>query len=67
MLHRDLKPSNVFVTSTGGVKIGDFGMARTFGSPNKKMTVAVATLYVAFYYNFTLIIVLRISVLSISC
>jgi cyclin-dependent kinase 7 len=33
-MHRDLKPANVFLdTKTGVCKIGDFGFARTYGTP----------------------------------
>ena len=30
-MHRDVKPANVFVLSSGGAKLGDFGIARVLG------------------------------------
>ena len=36
VLHRDLKPSNILLNNKGGVKIGDFGLARFFSNVAKK-------------------------------
>ncbi|KAH8289683.1 hypothetical protein KR054_009231 [Drosophila jambulina] len=43
ILHRDLKPNNLLVNSDGILKIGDFGLAKTFGSPNRIYTHHVVT------------------------
>ncbi|RZF39872.1 hypothetical protein LSTR_LSTR008477 [Laodelphax striatellus] len=43
ILHRDLKPNNLLVNSAGVLKIGDFGLARFFGSPNRIYTHQVVT------------------------
>lgn len=43
ILHRDLKPNNLLVNSAGILKVGDFGLAKFFGSPNRINTHQVVT------------------------
>ncbi|KAJ9599253.1 hypothetical protein L9F63_010255, partial [Diploptera punctata] len=43
ILHRDLKPNNLLVNNKGILKIGDFGLAKFFGSPNRIYTHQVVT------------------------
>ncbi|XP_065851006.1 cyclin-dependent kinase D-3 [Euphorbia lathyris] len=38
VLHRDMKPNNLLISSNGQLKLGDFGLARIFGSPDRKFT-----------------------------
>lgn len=43
ILHRDLKPNNLLVNASGVLKIGDFGLAKLYGSPNRINTHQVVT------------------------
>jgi len=43
ILHRDLKPNNLLVNANGILKVGDFGLAKAFGSPTRIYTHQVVT------------------------
>jgi serine/threonine protein kinase len=45
VLHRDLKPQNLFINKEGELKLGDFGLARFFNIPLKKLTDEAVTLW----------------------
>lgn len=45
ILHRDLKASNLLLSNKGILKVGDFGLAREYGSPLKNYTPIVVTLW----------------------
>lgn len=45
ILHRDLKTSNLLLSHKGILKVGDFGLAREYGSPLKSYTPVVVTLW----------------------
>ena len=44
VLHRDLKPANVFVEN-GTVKVGDYGLCKSIGSPSERQTRNVGTVH----------------------
>jgi serine/threonine protein kinase len=47
VLNRDMKPNNLLIGSNGQLKLADFGLARIFGSPDRKFTHQV---YFSTYY-----------------
>merc|ERR1712002_484797 len=45
ILHRDVKASNLLLSHNGVLKVGDFGLAREYGSPLRPYTPIVVTLW----------------------
>lgn len=43
VLHRDIKPNNLLIAQDGEVKLADFGLARSFADPARRMTSNVIT------------------------
>ena len=42
---QDLKPNNLLINDEGVLKLGDFGLAKFYGSPSRVYTNQVVTRY----------------------
>ena len=45
ILHRDLKPDNMLFLKDGTMKLGDFGLARMYGTPKTRLSPQAITLW----------------------
>lgn len=45
ILHRDLKPDNMLFLEDGTMKLADFGLARMYGTPKKRLSPEAITLW----------------------
>ena len=43
ILFQDMKPNNLLINDEGVLKLGDFGLAKFYGSPNRIYTHQVVT------------------------
>jgi serine/threonine-protein kinase len=51
IVHRDIKPDNIFLSASGEVKVGDFGLAKSMGAATRGITRTGMTLGTPHYMS----------------